>query len=215
MNYHSAHSKASSPNPIKRFIHTGIPSDPRYSVCGVVKTAVISSSSLFRHLETGENIRGLFDGHLTQWDYVDSERRKINDSLKGDVALRLNAFKFGDYLANAIFSVSEDRVNLADALSLGMITNADMSETLGMLPRQELSRLKHLLADGGFSVKIPGFIETKNVIAELDKVRVKSPLGMGRIFALPRAIGEMHSANGEYLYGVDNSIIEFVLNKNR
>jgi 3-dehydroquinate synthetase len=121
--------------------------------------------------------------------------------------------QFGVPPTNAIRTVAGNRMDLADSTSLGMVVSAGVANALGMFSGGDLYRLKEVLGKGRLQTKLPDYVQTERAIEEMNGSGAfdKDKL----VWAFPQRIGVPYEANGDYFYGVDESVVRFALDKCR
>lgn len=120
----------------------------------VIKHAAISSLEFFEWLEANlPSIRNLDQQALSNAIF-ESIKIKISiverDELESSLRMQLN---FGHTFGHAFEALQG--IAHGAAVSLGMLVAAEISQRLGMLPGQEVKRLKHLLQLAGLPTEMP------------------------------------------------------------
>ncbi len=128
------------------------------------------------------------------------------DTREGGLRQILN---FGHTIAHAIERELEYRLPHGDAVAIGMVVEARISEELGIArPGMHLA-IVDALKRAGLPVSVPGGLDLEAVVASTvgDK---KSRSGSAR-YALPRAIGEMELAEGRWAVAVSDDLVLKIL----
>jgi len=159
----------------------------------VIKYGVILDRALFGFIEKNiEKIRAL-ESPLLEEVVVRSAaiKARIVEKDERDSGLR-NILNFGHTVGHAIETASDFKIRHGQAVSIGMVSAAVISNKLGILKARELGRLKNLLMAAGLPVGVPRLDITRIIRAiEHDK-----KVFNGKIrFILPRSIGKVFIAN--------------------
>jgi 3-dehydroquinate synthase len=121
-----------------------------------------------------------------------------------DLGLR-NILNYGHTIGHAIETVSELKIWHGEAVAMGMLAEARISNRLGVLDRNEVSRLKEIITRAGLPTASPHLEKEKLIQAMKHDKKVLQ----GEIrFALLRKIGEVFISDE-----VDTSLIEKVLDE--
>jgi 3-dehydroquinate synthase len=154
----------------------------------VIKHGVILDGEFFSYLEENlDKIKSLDDQVLER---VISRSAKIKAGVvekdELDLGLR-NILNYGHTVGHAIESVSELKVWHGEAVALGMLAEARISNRLGILTEDEVARIKNLIAQAGLPTELPS-LELEKLIQAMkhDKKVLQGKLK----FALPKSIGE-------------------------
>ncbi len=104
-----------------------------------------------------------------------------------DLGLR-NILNYGHTIGHAIESVSDFKVQHGEAVAIGMLVEARISNKLGMFDKNELIRLRNLIARAGLPTEITN-LEVEKIIRAMkhDKKILQGKLR----FALPKSIGNV------------------------
>jgi len=155
----------------------------------IIKHGVILDGEFLSYLEENlDKIKSLDDQVL---EGVVSRSAEIKAGVvekdELDLGLR-NILNYGHTVGHAIESVSELKVWHGEAVAIGMIAEARISNKLGMLDQKEVSRLKSLITRAGLPTEIPG-LEVEKIIQAMkhDKKILQGKLR----FALPKSIGNV------------------------
>ena len=119
-----------------------------------------------------------------------------------DFSLR-NILNYGHTIGHAIESVSELKVRHGEAVAIGMLAEAKISNKLGILDKNEVNRLKEVITRAGLPTQIPS-IQLEGLI---QAIKHDKKILQGKIrFVLPKTIGEVFITDE-----VNPSIVEQVL----
>jgi len=119
-----------------------------------------------------------------------------------DFGLR-NILNYGHTIGHAIESVSDFKVQHGEAVAIGMVAAARISHKMGMLDKNELIRLKGLIARAGLPTEITSLqLEKLTQAMKHDKKILQGKIR----FVLPRSIGNVFITEE-----VSQSLIEQVL----
>jgi 3-dehydroquinate synthase len=159
----------------------------------VIKYAVIQDKDLFRMLEVNmEKIR-MLDTTLLEEVVVRCAgiKARIVEKDEKDLGLR-NTLNFGHTVGHAVESASDYRIKHGQAVSIGMVTAAVISNKMGIMPLRDLNRLKNLLMAAGLPVGVPR-LEMSRIIGAVEHDK---KVQHGKInFVLPRRIGKVFVSN--------------------
>jgi 3-dehydroquinate synthase len=154
----------------------------------IIKHGAILDGEFFSYLEENlDKIKSLDDQVLER---VVSRSAKIKAGVvekdELDLGLR-NILNYGHTVGHAIESVSELKVWHGEAVAIGMLAEARISNRLGILTEDEVARIKNLIAQAGLPTELPS-LELEKLIQAMkhDKKILQGKLR----FALPKSIGE-------------------------
>ncbi len=153
----------------------------------IIKHGVILDGEFFSYLE--ENLDKIKSFDTQVLERVVSRSAEIKAGVVGkdelDLGLR-NILNCGHTVGHAIESVSELKVWHGEAVAIGMLTEARISNKLGKLDQKEVSRLKSFIARAGLPTEIPD-LEIEKLVRAMkhDKKILQGKLR----FALPKSIG--------------------------
>ncbi|HLB27948.1 MAG TPA: 3-dehydroquinate synthase [Dehalococcoidales bacterium] len=154
----------------------------------IIKHGVILDAEFFLYLEKNvAKIRAL-DEHVLEKIVARSAAIKAGVVEKDELDLGLrNILNFGHTVGHAIESVSGLKVWHGEAVALGMLAEADISNRLGMLSSKELERLEKVIGAAGLPTRIPALSAKEMVKAMQHDKKVSQ----GKIkFVLPKKIAE-------------------------
>ena len=155
----------------------------------IIKHGVILDGEFLSYLEENlDKIKSLDDQVLERVVSRSAEiKAGVVEKDELDLGLR-NILNYGHTVGHAIESVSELKVWHGEAVAIGMIVEARISNKLGILGKNEVIRLKDLIARAGLPTEIPG-LQLEGLIQAMkhDKKILQGQLR----FVLPKSIGEV------------------------
>ena len=154
----------------------------------IIKHGLILDADFFAYLENNmEKIRALERPVLENIVARSAEiKAGIVKQDELDLGLR-NILNCGHTVGHAVESVSGLKTWHGEAVSIGLMVEARISNELGMMQDNELQRLGDILKKAGLPIKIPGLAPDRLLEAmQHDKKVVKGKVR----FALPKKIGE-------------------------
>lgn len=155
----------------------------------VIKYAVIQDREFFTLLEKNLDRVRSFDNTLLEEVIVRSAtiKARIVEKDEKDTGLR-NTLNFGHTVGHALESASDYRMKHGQAVAVGMVTAAVISNKLGIFPAKDLMRLKNLLMEAGLPVGVPR-LDMARIIKAMEHDK---KIHNGKIkFILPRKIGKV------------------------
>ncbi len=170
----------------------------------IIKHGAILDGEFFSYLEENlDQIKSLDDQVLETIVFRSAKiKAEVVEKDELDLGLR-NILNYGHTVGHAIESVSELKVWHGEAVAIGMIVEARISNKLGILGKNEVIRLKDLIARAGLPTEIPS-LQLEGLIQAMkhDKKILQGKLR----FVLPKSIGEVFITDE-----VSPSLIEQVL----
>jgi len=155
----------------------------------VIKSAVVWDEEFFTYLEANlDRIKSRDNRVLEETVFWPAKiKAEIVEKDEGDLGLR-NILNYGHTIGHAIESAAGFKVGHGEAVAIGMLVAARISNRLGILDINEITRLKNLINRANLTAETPNL--------ELDKiiqaVRHDKKILEGRVrFVLPRAIGDV------------------------
>jgi 3-dehydroquinate synthase len=155
----------------------------------VIKYAVIQDREFFGLLEKNLDRVRSFDNTLLEEVIVRSAtiKARIVEKDERDTGLR-NTLNFGHTVGHALESASGYRMKHGQAVAIGMVTAAVISNKLGIFPAKDLMRLKNLLMEAGLPIGVPR-LDMSRIIKAMEHDK---KMQNGKIkFILPRKIGKV------------------------
>lgn len=155
-----------------------------------IKHACIASEDMFEFLE--ENMDEVLQFGTFACEYIAENNCQIKYKVvmqdEREAGLR-EILNLGHTVGRAIETVSDYRLLHGEAVSIGLVAQAMLSESLGYMTTAQLDRLINLLKKAGLPVTIPDYIDKETLIQKLytDK-KVRS----GKLrFVLQKGIGDV------------------------
>ena len=155
----------------------------------VIKYAVIEDNGLFTYLESNlDGIKSL-DSRVLEEVVFRSARIKaeIVEKDEKDLGLR-SVLNYGHTIGHAIESASDFKLGHGEAVAIGMLAAARISNKLGIFDKNELLRLRGVIKSAGLPIEVPS-LELEKLI---QAIKHDKKILRGRIrFVLPKAIGSV------------------------
>lgn len=167
----------------------------------VIKYALIADGVFFEEIERGEPINKDFVGMVEIIEKCCKIKQAIVQADERDEKGVRSCLNFGHTFGHAIENVAGYGEYLhGEAVSIGMMMGARLSELLGYLTRKEVQRIKLVLEKYGLPVKLKGPLK----IAELNRVMrndKKQEGGILRFIVLKRVgeASEMEKVNEKWI----------------
>ena len=155
----------------------------------VIKSAMVWDKEFFAYLEMNlDRIKSLDDRELEETVFRSAKiKAEIVAKDERDLGLR-NILNYGHTIGHAIESAADFSIGHGEAVAIGMLTAARISNRLGILDQNELSRLRNLIQRASLATETPA-LELGKIIQAM---RHDKKILEGRIrFVLPKAIGEV------------------------
>jgi len=169
-----------------------------------IKYGVIWDEEFFTYIEENLNRRKSLDDRALETIVFRSAKIKAEVVAKDerDFGLR-NILNYGHTVGHAIESVSDFEVQHGEAVALGMLAAARISNKLGVLDIKDVARLKGVIAEAGLPTELPS-LQLEGLIQAMkhDKKILQGKLR----FVLPKSIGNVFITEE-----VSPSVIEEVL----
>ena len=169
-----------------------------------IKYGVIWDEELFSYLEENlDQIKALDNRTLELIVFRSAKiKAEVVEKDERDFGLR-NILNYGHTVGHAIESVSDFKVQHGEAIAIGMLVAARISNKLGILNKNAVIRLKGVIARAGLPINLPS-LQLKKLVQAM---RHDKKILQGKIrFVLPRSIGEVFITDE-----VSQSIIEQTL----
>jgi 3-dehydroquinate synthase len=155
----------------------------------IIKHGMILDKEFFSYIEQNlEKIKALDDEVM---ETIVSQSAKIKARIvekdEYDLGLR-NILNYGHTIGHAVESVSGFRIWHGEAVAIGMLIEARISNKMGILKEDEMSRLKEVIARADLPIELPP-LETDEIIQAMkhDKKIIEGKIR----FVLPKAVGEV------------------------
>ena len=170
----------------------------------VIKSAVVWDREFFAYLETNlDGIKSLEDRGLEEMVFRSAKiKAEIVEKDEKDLGIR-SILNYGHTIGHAIESAAEFKMSHGEAVAIGMLAAASISNRMGILDINELARLKSLIKRAGLTTETPN-LELERII---QAIRHDKKILGGKIrFVLPKAIGDVFITDE-----VNPSLVEQVL----
>jgi 3-dehydroquinate synthase len=155
----------------------------------IIKHGMILDKEIFRYIEENlEKIKALDEEVLESIVTRSAEiKAGIVEKDELDMGLR-NILNYGHTIGHAVESVSGFRIWHGEAVAIGMLIEARISNKMGILKEDEMSRLKEVIARADLPIELPP-LETDEIIQAMkhDKKIIEGKIR----FVLPKAVGEV------------------------
>ncbi len=170
----------------------------------VIKYGVIRDEGFFTYLENNLDKIKLLDTETVEEIVFRSAKIKAEVVEKDEKDLGLRAIlNFGHTVGHAVESVSNFKVSHGEAVAIGMLAAARISQRMSILKQNELARLEDLIKRAGLPTRLPDPGMEKLVAAmKQDKKVLKGRLR----FILPQSLGKVFITEE-----VDLSLVEQAL----
>jgi len=160
----------------------------------VIKHAIIADKNFFDFLlENRNDILELVNDKLEELIEVGcSIKKKVVESDEKESGLR-KILNFGHTVGHAIESVSNYKILHGFAVSVGMVIEAQVSNKIGILPKEDLEKIKEILSLYGLPTSLRELKLKPRIISDMvrfmrsDKKSISGEIHM----SLPKRIGEM------------------------
>lgn len=168
-----------------------------------IKHGCLGDKELFEYLE--ENIGKILDGDHNACEYIADKNCEVkyNVVMKDERESGLReVLNLGHTVGRAVETVSDYKLLHGEAVSIGIVMQARLGETLGFISHENVLRVEDLLKKAGLPVEIPDYINKAELIKKLytDK-KVRN----GKLrFVFQKEIGEM-MCFAENNYGLEIS----------
>jgi 3-dehydroquinate synthase len=153
----------------------------------VIKSAAIGSKKLFEFLENNlKKVRSL-DMAVLEEMVVETARIKAEIVSKDEKDLGLrNILNFGHTAGHAIETVSKFRLKHGQAVAIGMMVAARISNRMGLLDKKDVDRLEKIINKAG----LPAEMYDINIDDVMSAMKHDKKISQGKIrFVLLKAIG--------------------------
>lgn len=179
----------------------------------VIKYGVIKDAELFEFLE--KNITALLKKDPETVAHVIEKSCRIKadvvekDEKERDLRKILN---FGHTVGHAVEKLSGYTVSHGEAVAIGMVKEAEIAVSMGLLPREDAERIKKLVEAAGLPSTVSAWLDgqmTAGRLFETMKLDKKARAGTVEM-ALPRRIGEMATVDGRHGITVEESVLQAV-----
>ena len=184
-------------------------SEIRNGLSEVVKLAIIKDKKFFNFLEKNYKKLLSIDSKITNQVIkrnCEIKARVVEkDEKEGNYRRIVN---YGHTIGHALEVLGNyKKFKHGEAISIGMVVEARISQNMGHLSGQEVERIKELLHNIGLPVKVPkgSKFSIKKIMAtaQKDKKTIKGTVH----YALPKSIGKILSKNNKYAVKASNLVI--------
>ena len=155
----------------------------------VVKYGVIGGKGLFTYLGRNiDKVKSLDEGALEEIIFrVAKIKAKVVEKDERDFDLR-NILNYGHTIGHAIESASDFKVGHGEAIAIGMLVEGRISNKLGIIDKDEVIKLKDIIARAGLPTEIPS-LQLERLI---QAIKHDKKILQGKIrFVLPKSIGNV------------------------
>ncbi len=129
-----------------------------------------------------------------------------DDALEGG---RRQILNFGHTIGHAVEKLTNYEMLHGDAVALGMVVEARIAERIGLAVPGLFALVSAAVAAANLPSSLPRGVSVESVVRETHGDK-KARSGATR-YALPRAMGEMESAEGKWSLSVDDAVVTEVL----
>jgi len=184
------------------------PADFSDGLAEAIKHGVIRDEEYFTYIESNLDLIKSLDSKALERVVFGSARIKATVVAKDerDFGLR-NILNYGHTIGHAIEAVSDFNMVHGQAVAIGMLVAARISNRMGLLESSEVDRLKALVERAGLPTQVPD-LNTEDLLRSMQ--HDKKIVGSRIKFVLPRAIGEVFVTED-----VDLSLVEQVLREQK
>lgn len=170
----------------------------------VIKYAVIGDKGFFAYLEENMDKVESLDARVLEEIVFRSAKIKagVVEKDERDFGLR-HILNYGHTVGHAIESTSDFKVKHGEAVAIGMLAAARISNRLGILDKNDLTRLKEVIQRASLPIEISN-LKIEEIIQAIE--HDKKVLGGKVRFVLPKSIGNVFITDE-----VNLSLIEQVL----
>ncbi len=154
-----------------------------------IKSAVVWDKKFFAYLEENlEKIKVLGDEEVEEVVVRSAKiKAEIVERDERDSGLR-SILNYGHTIGHAIETVSGFEIEHGEAVAIGMLAAARISNKMGILDKNELTRLRRVVERAGLPTEIPSLDGEKLIQAMKHDKKI---LGGKIRFILPKAIGDV------------------------
>jgi 3-dehydroquinate synthase len=155
----------------------------------VIKSAVVWDKELFAYLENNIGRIRTLDGEALEETVVRTVRIKTDVVERDEKDLNLrNILNYGHTIGHAIETTSDFEIGHGEAVAIGMVAAARISNEMGVLGRDHLARLRSLIERAGLPTGVP-VLEAEAAVQAMGHDK---KIHEGKLrFILPRAIGDV------------------------
>ncbi|MFC2005966.1 3-dehydroquinate synthase [Chloroflexota bacterium] len=154
-----------------------------------IKYGVIWDENFFTYIDGNlDQIKSLNDKALETVIFMSAKiKAAVVEKDERDFGLR-NILNYGHTIGHAVESISDFKVQHGEAVAIGMLAAARISNRLGILDRNEMNRLKSVITRASLPTEIPSLQLEKLIQA----MKHDKKILQGKIrFVLPKSIGDV------------------------
>ena len=132
------------------------PNELANGLAEVIKSAAIRNKKFFAFLETNlDRIKSLDESALEETVFQTVQiKAEVVEKDERDLGLR-NILNYGHTIGHAIETVSDFKVEHGNAVAIGMLAAARISNKMGILDKNDLGRLKGIIEKAGLPTEMP------------------------------------------------------------
>ena len=132
------------------------PNELANGLAEVIKSAAIRNKKFFAFLETNlDRIKSLDESALEETVFQTVQiKAEVVEKDERDLGLR-NILNYGHTIGHAIETVSDFKVGHGNAVAIGMLAAARISNKMGILDKNDLGRLKGIIEKAGLPTEMP------------------------------------------------------------
>jgi len=172
----------------------------------IIKHGAILDGDFFSYLEENlDKIKSLDERTLETIVFRSAKiKARVVEKDELDFGLR-NILNYGHTVGHAIESVSELEVWHGEAVAIGMLAEARISNNLGMLNKSELIRLKNVIAGAGLPTEVPS-LQLERLIQAM---KHDKKILQGKVrFILLKSIGDVFITDEISLSLIEQVLVE-------
>lgn len=185
----------------------------RSGMAETIKHACMASEDMFEFLE--ENMEDIMSFRQFACEYIAENNCQIKYKVvmqdERETGLR-EILNLGHTVGRAIETVSNYALLHGEAVAIGLVAQAYLSESLGYMTSEQVARVIALIKQAGLPTSIPSYIERDKLVQKLytDK-KVRS----GKLrFVLQKGIGEIvEFSPGVYAKTIEEDIVREIIYK--
>lgn len=185
----------------------------RSGLAETIKHACIASLDMFEFIE--QNLQGILSLEAFPCEYVAESNCKIKYRVvmedEKEAGLR-EVLNLGHTVGRALETVSDYRLTHGEAVAIGLVAQAYLSESMGYMTLEECERVISLLSQAGLPVSIPEDIDKEQLI---QKLYTDKKVRDGKLrFVLQKGIGEVvEFSSGVFAMAIDEEDVREIIKK--
>jgi 3-dehydroquinate synthase len=169
----------------------------------IIKYGVIQNKEIFDILENSAPTLNLYEKLVEMAVKI---KAAVVEKDEKETGLR-KILNYGHTIGHAIETAESYAVSHGEAISLGMVYEAKISEKLGLLDKKQMERQNSLLTAMGLPTTYKGNVELLIQIMQRDKKNKDGKI----YFVLPTEIGNVKNENGNFAFPVEETIVRNAL----